>query len=272
VYSGIDMNKITLIGEKIISSNRSVKEMMLRRDSKKLFKMAEEQISAGASVIDINSAMLMKDELDAMIWAAGSVIEQFDIKVSIDSPDIDILEKSLKEFGNRVIVNSLSADGEELSRMLPLISECQAGVIIILKDRSGIPVSSKGRLELAYKTVNLLEKAHVSPDNVYFDPIVTTIGAEMNGGKVVLEAFSDLKQYLPEYKRVGGLSNISFGLPLRKLLNKTFLSMAIANGMTTVICNPTDRGLIETLRAAETIVGADPGCRDFLKYYRKTKN
>ncbi len=264
------MDKIILFGEKIISSNRSVKEIMARRDSSELLKIAEEQISAGALILDINSAILMEDELDAMIWAAGLVLEQFDISVSIDSPDLYILERAVKEFGNKVIVNSLSADEEELARMLSLISQYQAGVVIILKDRNGIPTDSKGRVELARKTVNLIEGTHILPENVYFDPIVTTIGTEKNGGKIVLESFYELKVSFPAYKRIGGISNISFGLPLRKLLNKTFISMAIASGMNAMICDPTERELIETLKAAETIAGADPGCKSFLKYYRET--
>ena len=262
------MNKITLIGEKLISSKRAVREMMARRDNKALFEMAEKQISAGASILDINSAMLMEDEWGAMLWAAGSVIEKFNIKVSIDSPDIDILERSVKEFGDRVILNSLSADLEELGRVLPLISEYKAGIVIILKNRNGIPADSEGRLGLASKAVDLIEKTQILSKDVYFDPIVSTIGAGIDGGKVVMESLSELEKSFPDYQRIGGLSNISFGLPLRKLLNKTFLSMAIAKGMTAVICDPTNRSIIETLKAAEAIAGADTGCKDFLKYYR----
>lgn len=262
------MNKITLFGEKIISSNADVEKMLIHKDSKTLFEMAEEQISAGASVIDINTALLMKDELNAMLWAVRLLIEKFDVKISIDSPDSGVLERCIKEFGNRVIANSLPADTEVLGRMLAIISEYQSGVVIILKNRSGIPEDSKGRLKLAGRAVNLIEEAGIPPEDVYLDPIITTIGTDTNGGGLVLDCFAKLEESYPAYQRLGGLSNISFGLPLRKLLNRTFLSMAIARGMNAVICDPTDRKLLETLRAAEAIAGADPGCRDFLAYYR----
>ena len=123
-------------------------------------------------------------------------------------------------------------------------------------------------MTLADRAVRAAAAAGMPPDRVFLDPVCTPIATTAGGLGVTLDTLRGLLRELPAYHRIGGLSNISFGLPLRRLLNRTFLPMAVQCGLSAVICDPTDSRLMESLRAAEAITGLDAAAKNFLRYYR----
>lgn len=264
-------NKTVIIGEKLNSTNTKIRKIFENRDIDELLSISGAQIEAGASWIDINAAMLMERELDTILWAGRAILERFDKGISADSPDTGVLEKCAVEFGERCIINSLTADEDLLGKMMPVLAQAGAGVIIMLKTVDGIPPRPADRLGLAREAAEIAEKNGLPPGKIFFDPVFQPVATGSEGLETALETLRALSGEMPDFHRIGGLSNVSYGLPKRKVVNRTFLSMAVSHGLTAVICDPTDGSLIDTLKAAEALAGIDPGCLRFLKHYRDSR-
>ena len=215
--------------------------------------------------------MLMEKELDTLLWAGKAILEKFDMGISADSPDTAVLEKCVAEFGERCIVNSLTADEEILAKMLPVLSQAGAGVIIMLKTEDGIPPRAADRIVHAREAAEIAESAGMDKGKIFFDPVFQPVATGSEGIWTALATLRLLTSELPEYHRIGGLSNVSYGLPKRKVVNSAFLSMAVSHGLDAVICDPTDGKLVDLLKASEALAGIDPGCLRYLKHYRSAK-
>lgn len=266
------MKRVFIIGEKLISSSDRIKDVMRRKDRDSLLKIARDQINAGASALDVNAAMLMEGEEETIFWAIEAILNRFETMVCADTPRQDLLYRIGERFGERVILNSITADLVSVEKISKVMRENGSRAIIILKNSKGIPSDPEGRLELARASADVLEKMNVPPYRVYFDPVVTSIGTSSQGAAVFLQTVSLIKSELPEYRTVGGLSNVSFGLPMRKVINSVFTAMAIASGIDAVICDPLDRRIRETIMAAEATAGMDPGCSRLIRYYRNKRS
>jgi 5-methyltetrahydrofolate--homocysteine methyltransferase len=265
------MPETRIIGERINSSNTKVKQMFTERNAAMLLDMTREQVAGGASYIDINASLLMTGERDALFWAVDTIGDVLDVGISIDTPDTELLLEAASRCGRRSIVNSFTSDEDLLSASLPSIADAGAGVIVMLKNAEGIPPTAEGRMRLAEIVAGIVSRCGVDPRMVYLDPVFSPIATTPSGLTVALETLRRLKEAYGGFQLIGGLSNISFGLPLRRLLNRTFLAMALSSGLSAVICDPTDRRLMDTLSAAEAIVGGDPGCRRYLQRYRSRR-
>jgi 5-methyltetrahydrofolate--homocysteine methyltransferase len=139
-------------------------------------------------------------------------------------------------------------------------------------DENGPPNSASCALELAEKLVTLLTKEGSSLEDIFIDPLVRPIGADAKVGTIFLESLEKIKVHLPGVKTIAGLSNVSFGLPQRKLLNRTFLVLAIQNGLDAAICDPLDAELQAALRAAQALLGGDPSLKNYLRFIREKAN
>lgn len=263
------MSGIIIIGEKLNSSSAAARKILVERDGVKLLEFAREQVSCGASFLDINASMLMEDEQEALLWGSRRIAEELGAGIFLDSPSPEILLDMMPRISSNVVLNSITCEEEMLARITPEIARSGAGVVILLKDGRGIPKSAEGRLELAERAVSAAAGAGIPPGSVFIDPVFTPAAISAGGAAVTLQTLAALRERYPDYERIGGLSNISYGLPSRRLLNRTFLAMAVSHGTTALICDPTDRALMETLRAAETLSGLDTDCRNFLQFYRK---
>jgi len=260
-----------IIGEKLNSTNAKIRKIFENRDLEALLSTAGGQVEAGASWIDINAAMLMDKELESLLWAGKAILENFDKGISADSPDVAVLEKCAAEFGERCIVNSLTADEEILGKMLPILAQAGAGAIIMLKTVDGIPPRTDERLGLAREAVITAKESGLAPDKIFFDPVFQPVATGSEGLGTALTTLRALAAELPEFHRVGGLSNVSYGLPKRKAVNSAFLAMAVSHGLDAVICDPADGKLVDLLKASEALAGIDPGCLRYLKHYRASK-
>ncbi len=265
------MADILLIGERINSTNKRVRRILETRDERGLEQLARDQVTGGASFIDINASMLMTGEKPALRWAAGCITTSTDAGVSLDSPSIDLLLEVLPEIDGAVILNSFTCDDEPLERAFAAVAGYDASVIIMLKSRGGIPETIEGRMRLAARVADAAHVAGVSPYRIYIDPVFSPIATSANGMRVVLGTLAALAAEYPGYHRIGGLSNVSYGLPMRRLTNRTFLAMALSHGLDAVICDTTDTALTETVMVSEALLGLDPGCRHFLQSYRQKK-
>jgi len=262
------MAGLFLIGEKLNSTRPSAKRIFDERDEAALSAAVEAQLAGGASSIDLNASMLMAGEKGALQWGARFVRERFHVAVALDSPDLPLLLETAGELGENAIVNSITCDEDALRDTFAAASRSGAAVIVMLKDKTGMPESPSGRIALAERAAAIAAETSIAPERVFFDPLVTPLATTPGGLVVVLDTARRLAERLPAYRRIGGLSNVSFGLPDRKLVNRCFAAMLVAAGFTALICDTTDRELVETLRASEAIVGLDPNCRRLLESYR----
>ncbi|MBN2069878.1 MAG: dihydropteroate synthase [Candidatus Krumholzibacteriota bacterium] len=263
--------KTVIIGEKLNSSNRKIRDIFESRDEDSLLLSAGGQLGGGADYIDINSSMLMEGEKEALFWAGDAILERYDTKLSIDSPNLALLTEAAERYGERSIINSLTCDDDILAQALPVLRASGSSFILLMKNRKGIPSDAEGRISLARMALKMIEKMDIPDNRVMLDPVFTPVATGLAGSSVTLATLEKLSIELPSFGRVGGLSNISYGLPMRRLLNRTFLAMAVAKGITALICDPTDKKLMGILKSAEAIAGSDKGCREYLRYYRASK-
>jgi cobalamin-dependent methionine synthase I len=264
------MSKLRIIGERLNSSNASARSIFEKRDEAALLESARRQLDAGAFAIDLNASMLMAGERNALLWAAAVLRERLDATISLDSAAADLLLELAPEFGERVILNSFTSDADQIEKSLQVIAETGASAVFMLKDHQGVPETAMLRLELASRIAATAGTAGVGPDKIFLDPILTPVATTSGGLRVALDTIGALKRNFPNFRSIGGVSNVSFGMPKRRLINRTFLAMAISHGIDAAICDPTDKELTAVVAASEIVAGHDPACRRFLEFHRET--
>jgi 5-methyltetrahydrofolate--homocysteine methyltransferase len=259
-----------IVGERLNSSRKSVLEALERRDEQFLLDQAVNQERAGASYIDINAAALMDAETPTLRWAIPLLQKNIRVPLSLDTPNPEAMEAALKIHKGRALLNSLAGDAKCLQALIPLIRDFKPRVIALCLDENGPPESSDCALFRAEKMANLLVREGMSSEDIFIDPLVRPIGVDSNSGALFLESVEKIKKNLPDVKTIAGLSNVSFGLPQRRQLNRTFLALALSRGLDAAICDPLDEELQATLHAAQALLGKDPSLKKYLKAVRET--
>jgi cobalamin-dependent methionine synthase I len=262
-----------LIGERLNSSRKSVLEAFQNRDERFLLDEAKKQEQAGASYIDINAAALVEGETETLRWAIPLLQREVHIPLSLDTPNPEAIEEALKAYRGKPLLNSLTGEPKCIKALIPLIRNFKPRVIALCLDENGPPENAADALFLAEKMVSLLTKEGISSQDIFIDPLVRPIGVEGNAASLFLESIEKIKRSFPEIKTIAGLSNVSFGLPQRKLLNRTFLVLALQSGLDAAICDPLDGELQAALAAAQALMGEDPSLKKYLRFIReKTKS
>lgn len=258
-----------IIGERLNSTRRPVLEAMQRRYGDFLAAEAVRQKDAGADYIDLNAAALMEEEIPTLTWAIPLLQKAASLPLAIDSPNPEAIEAGLKVHEGRAIVNSLTAEKSRIERLLPLVREHKPRVIVLCLDDSGLPKDPDTALAIARKMVELLACQGLSPEDIFVDPLVRPVAADPGAVRLFLDSLAAIKEALPEVRTIAGLSNVSFGLPQRGLINRTLLALAIGRGLDAVICDPSDKDLQASLRAADALLGRDPNLKSYLRFARK---
>jgi len=261
-------DEFIIIGERLNSSSARVKDLFARRDTDAVRELAKRQLDAGAKYIDVNASMLMDDEPATLRWVADIVLNELDGQISVDSADNSLLITLSKEFGERAILNSVACDEDILKEVLETAGKTGSKVIVMLKDREGLPKTVSKRIELCKRVERVLADVGFDEENIFVDPVVTPVATSINGANLFIESLLEITKLFPRYRTVCGVSNVSFGLPDRKALNRTFLAMAIWAGLNSAICDPTDIGLVDTIFSAMALSGRDKNCISYLKRYR----
>lgn len=263
-----------IIGEKINATNKGIAEAIGRKDVPFLQEIARQQVSAGADYLDVNAGTGrgMEQEVEDIRWVIEAVQAVTDVPLSIDSSDSRVIEAALTHYrGKATIINSVNAEDKKLTAILPLVLEYQANVIALAMDDSGVPRDVPGRLKACDYILERVVAGGLPLERVFLDPLVLPLSVDANQGMVTLRALEQIKTLYPQIKTTLGLSNISYGLPLRGTINGTLLLMAMQLGLDSVILDPLDAKLMAHIKAAQLVLGEDQFCRDFLKDYRKGK-
>jgi len=258
-----------VIGEKINSSLKSIRPAMEARDKHATKELARLQRDAGASYIDVNAGMFYENEEETLQWLIESIQEVVDLPFAIDSPNVDAIRAGLLANKNgKPIVNSITGESKRFETVLPIIKEFDTAVIALCMDDTGMPESAEDRVRIARKLIHDLTQAGIAMDDIFIDPLVRPIGTGSHYGKVALETIRIVKSEFPEVHIACGLSNVSFGIPARKLINQTFLIAAMSVGMDGAILDPLDKKLMSFLHAGEALLGLDDYCMNFISKFR----
>lgn len=260
-----------IIGELINGMYKDVSRAILNREADVIWHLALEQVNSGANMLDINVGPYSAKPLDDMTWIVESVQKAVNVRLSLDSTRADVIEAGMKIAANRVLINSTSADDDKMSEIFALAKKYNAQVIALAMDRFGVPNSKDSRLELAAKLIAKAIEHGINTEDIYLDPIAMPVNVAQAQGREVMESIRDFRMLCnPAPNTVIGLSNISQGTKKhRNLLDRTFLTMAIANGLTAAILDPLDKELMDAMIAAELIMNRNIYCESFLDAYRK---
>ena len=257
-----------IIGERINPTGRKKLTAALKEgDLSMLKKEALDQTAAGAAILDCNVNAAGVDDSKLLPEAIKLVQETVDTPLCIDSPNFEALKAGLKVYKGKPLVNSVSGEKHSLERMLPLIKEYGAAVIGLAQDDEGIPKTADKRVAVAYKIAEAADKIGIPREDIIIDVMTYSIGAEAKSGRDVLEALYRIRTELG-LNMTMGLSNISFGLPRRNVLNLAFLPMLMAAGLDSAIMDPTEPHMMAATLAAEAILGRDEFCANYIGAHR----
>jgi 5-methyltetrahydrofolate--homocysteine methyltransferase len=258
---------ITIIGESINPTRRKkLTAALLSGEMDYIFELAKSQIDTGADILDINVGAPGVDEVSVLPKVALAVAEQFDIPVCLDSSNRLALAAALKVMPGKPLVNSVNGEEANLSGLLPIIKEYGAAVIGLTMDENGIPADAETRKKIAGKILERAAKLGISSEDVVIDPLVLTVGADQNAGKMTLQTIGMVCSEFGVNINLGA-SNVSFGLPDRQTVNQAFLALGAGAGASCVITNP--EKLTPIIRASDLLLGRDPFAGRFIKDFRK---
>ncbi len=257
-----------IVGELINASRKSIRPMIENKDTGGIIKTAGDQIKGGADYIDVNAGVFVSKEPEYLRWLVETVQGEYDVPCSIDSPNPAAIKEALKSHKGNPMINSVSLEKDRYENIMPLIEGTDFKVIALCMDDSGMPETKDQRMSIADRLINELSKKGIKHGNIYVDPLVQPIGTNDKYGLEFLNTIEALKQNYPEVHHMCGLSNISFGIPKRKFANSTFMIMAITKGLDGAIANPKDKQMMASIAAAETLIGKDQFCSNYLDAYR----
>jgi 5-methyltetrahydrofolate--homocysteine methyltransferase len=257
-----------MIGERINPTGRKIlAEEMKAGDYSRVEAEAIAQVEAGAQMLDINAGIPLADEPAILAESIRRVQAVVDVPLCIDSSIIEALEAGLAVYQGRALVNSTTGETEVLERVLPLVKKYNAAVVAISNDETGISQDPDERFKVAKKIVEHAADYGIQPQDVVVDPLVMPIGAISQAGNQVFALVHRLRSEL-KVNTTCGASNVSFGLPQRGGINNAFLPMSIASGMTSAIVNPLHKELVQAIKAADVLTGADDGCKRWISLYK----
>lgn len=265
--SCVEINQPRIIGERINPTGKKrFKEALVNGDIDYILGQAVEQIHAGAEILDVNVGHPEIDEKAMMIRAVKAIQSVCDTPLQLDSTIPEVLEAGLRVYNGKPIVNSVNGEDESLEAILPLVKKYGAAVVGLTLDKGGIPKTAKGRFAIAEKILSRALEYGIPREDVFIDCLTLTASAEQDG---VMETLGALKRVKTELglKTVLGVSNISFGLPNRELITRTFLTMALQNGLDLPIINPNVDSITGAVRAYRLLAGIDRNSVEFIKVY-----
>lgn len=257
-----------IIAEKINGSRRRVARAIAERDAGFIRDLAARQAEAGADWLDVNAGTNASREPDDLAWIIETIQHSVDVPLCLDSANPQALSAAMRLVERTPMINSITAQSQRLKEILPVVVERGCPVIALAMDDTGISESSERRLTAARKVMTALRGSGVPDSHVYLDPLAMTLATNTVNARVTLDAMRAMAGEFPEVHMTLGLSNISYGLPARSYINRTFLVLALEAGLECAILDPLDRQLRAMLLSAELVLGRDRHCLNFTRAYR----
>lgn len=256
-----------IIGERINPTGKKLfKEALVKGDIDYILNQALEQVNAGADILDVNVGLPGIDEKEMMVTAVKAIQSVTSIPLQIDSTIPEVLEAALRVYNGKPVVNSVNGEEESLNTVLPIVKKYGAAVVGLTLDKDGIPKKAEERFAIAKKIMEAAMSYGIDKKDIFIDCLTLTASAEQDGVIETLKAVKMVKEQLG-LKTVLGVSNISFGLPNRVLVNHIFLTMALNNGLDLPIINPNVEEMTGAVYAYKLLAGIDVNSTEFVKRY-----
>jgi len=268
---------LLIVGERINTSRKIkgeavIEAAVVNRDAAYITDLATKQFEAGATYIDVNAGTLTSGEPEALEWLTTVVMGAVDAPISFDTPNPLALERALKVYDpakGQPMINSITAESERYANVLPWVLEYKAKVIALAMDDSGIQQDPAKRLSVARSLIQNLTSAGVPVGDIYVDPLTFPIGTGSDVAVSMFDIIGKVKAEYPEVHIIAGLSNISHGMPARKLLNQAVTVLAMGNGLDAGIIDPNDKYLMALIYATEALLGTDDFCMNYITKSRE---
>ena len=257
-----------IVGELINSTRAPVRKAIEAKDAAYIQDLAVRQAECGADYIDVNAGAFVHEEVENLVWLTVTVQAVVDKPLALDSPRPEALAEALKVHKGVPLINSITAEKTRYEAIVPLVKQYHARVMALCMDDSGMPETAADRLRVAEKLVADLEKDGVAMDDIFLDPLIKPVSVNGVYGYQALETIGGITAWNKGVHITCGLSNISFGLPHRPLLNRSFLVMAMERGLDSALIDPLDRNMICAIKAAEVLLNRDEYGVNYLKASR----
>jgi len=264
-------DRVRVVGERINPTGKNCFKTALRNnDLDYIIREAIEQIEAGASILDINVGLPEINEEEMMERVIKEIQSILDTPLQIDSTNPKVIERALRIYNGKAIVNSVNGEEENLDAILPIVKKYGGAIIGLTLDQRGIPTKGEDRFKIAENIVKRAEKYGIAREDIYIDTLALTVAAQQEGVKETLKALRLVKEKLG-VRTILGVSNVSFGFPNRELINRTFLSAALYEGLDLAIINPLDKDMMDTIYSSDLLWNVDKGGRKYISYFQKKK-
>jgi len=257
-----------IVGERINTSRKAVKEAVEKWDAAYITADVQKQVQAGANYIDVNAGSRIGREMEDLNWLVEVVEAAVDVPLSLDSPDPNVLLAMTKKAKKKPMINSTTAEKPRFEAMKAVVQERECDIVALCMDDRGIPKTVEESLRNASFLVQNLTQLGVPLERIHLDPMIQPISVNKDNGILAVDTIRSLHREFPGVRTICGLSNVSFGLPNRFLVNRLFMVLCIGAGLTGAIVDPLDRKMMTNILLAETLVGRDDYCTKYLKATR----
>ncbi|NLM46222.1 MAG: methyltetrahydrofolate cobalamin methyltransferase [Firmicutes bacterium] len=257
-----------IIGEKINGSIPSVAKAIAERDADFIRNLAKAQAEAKVDYIDVCASVEEDIELETLKWMIELVQEVTDIPLAVDSPSARVCAEALQFCKKPGIVNSVSMEGDKTDIVFPKIADTDWECIALLCDDSGIPRTAEKRLQVFDDLMKKAKEYNIDPSRLHIDPLVEMLCTSEDGINMIVSVMKEIKAQYPTIHVTGAISNISFNLPARRLVNQAFAVLAINAGMDSLILDPLNKDLMGMIYATQALLGNDEFCMEYIGAYR----
>lgn len=257
-----------IVGERINSTRKRINTAIRERDTARIAGEAKKQVAAGADYVDVNAGTSVAHEVDDLKWLVETVQAAVDAPICLDSANPAALKGALALVDKTPIINSITGEAARKDEILPLVIESGASIVALLMDDSGMPEDAAGRIAVGETLIPELTEAGIELDRILIDPLVRPISTDARQSPFVLETVRTIMANWPGIHTICGLSNISFGLPARNVVNATFLALMLQAGLDGAIIDPTEPRMAATVAAADALLGRDDYCMNYIMAHR----
>ena len=258
-----------IIAERINASRKFIAQAITSENAAFIQDEAKAQDQAGADYIDVNAGTFVGEEADKLKWVIEAVQAVTEKPLCIDSPDPEVIKAMIPLVNKTPMINSITLEPERLEGILPIVAEHKTKVIALCQSEDAMADTADDKVSMAGQLIKRAQDAGVPLDNLYIDPLAYPLATNTQSAIATLEAIERIMKSFPGVHTTCGLTNVSYGLPSRKLINRTFLVAAITRGLDSAIMDPTDKQLYASLKAALSVNSKDDFCMEYITAFRE---
>ncbi len=255
-----------LIGERINPTGKKrFKQALVENDIDYILNEGIDQAERGVHILDVNVGIPEIDEVAVLTCAVCELQGVTDLPLQIDTSDTCAMESALRRYNGKAMINSVNGKAESMRAVFPLVKKYGGVVVALTLDEGGIPDTADGRVAIAERIINTAAEYGISPSDIVFDTLAMTVSADIGAASVTLRALKEIKERFGVCTSLG-VSNVSFGLPQRDVINGTFFTMALQNGLDAAIMNPRSPEMMKAYRSYLCLCGLDENCHEYIEF------